>query len=1310
MVKCLLRYRLLLTILLAASVLVCGAVWLLWTPTGVHWLLGEVSRWSPVRIEARQVIGRMADDLLLEGLHIRWSEGMAKIDTLHFCWRPILLFKGQIKVEELALVGVNVQLQAPGEDKEVGGPAAEFSWPQVTGLPRWLQGKVEFLRVEDLIWGRPDQGSLLMKELTACLAWRSGVLSASDLTAITPLARAEGWMEASFIKPALRLEIDAELAEPAAGMDGLSLTMRLEPARRPELLSGNMRIVANSGQVQRLQLATELGVAEKVIKARHFELIRPGLPGMVSGQGEVVLSGHEPFLSLQAKVADLDLSPEAGVPTDLSGTLDLRGSRRHYEGCFTLADKVPGWRAIRLSGRFAGDLQGVTLSRLDGIWLNGTLQGELKTTWMKGIALSGSLQGRNLNPGGIAPEWPGRVNLDASGVFSRTEKGLFEAAVKGELRESTLRDMTLTAKVDAGLRGEDLQITTLELRGEGFEVSAQGSLMERLNLEVNIEKFSSLVPRMRGRLQAQGWMRWHNRHLTGSITGQGTDLLINGLRVAELKLAAIPKEEGQPFNIKVGAQKVLYGQRQIDTAALDISGMPAKHNARLTLQWLTGEACATASGAYLNKKWIGTLIHLSGRDTDTGEWNSKAPAKLEVSVNGFKLSPLRIVGVQGENLQLSADISRNPMRGFLQGEWHELNLTRANSWLRNMDISGRSFGSVRIRWLANDRLELGGRVGAVGKLIRRDMELDLREAVAELDWDESGLKALCDVKLSSGGGLRGRFSSDQPARLKIPERGEINLSWDALDLVYLRPWLPCPLTVEGQLSGQIKGEWLPELQLVLGGRTCVAGGNLEWQDEEGRITAALRTLDLNWVWRNEALSGEFSVMLVDYGQAQGSFRFPLPARLPTAMLSEGPVHGALTTKVQEKGMLAAIFPGLLQESRGELNLKLRVGGTWQTPHFSGSLLLAKAGAYLPAAGIDLKEVGIQARLSKDRIWIDSFEASSGPGRIQGSATMRLSNWSVANYQATLKGKRFQTINLPELQVLSDLKLNVEGTKKELSVRGEVVLSELIVLGRQSPAPLRQSPDVIVVDAVEAPKRELPVILDAQVRVMLGERVLVKVGGIDAHLAGGVNLSVKDLDDIAAQGEIHVVRGFYSGHGLHLPITRGSLLFAGGPADQPTLDILALRKVGEVRAGVQVAGTPRAPLVKLYSEPSMPDTDILAYIVLGRPLGEDRGQADMLMLAAAALLSKGESVVLQDRLKRRLGVDVLEVEAGDGDVSTSMVTVGKYLSPKLYISFGYSLFTDTNEIGLRYGITENWEIESKMGIESGVDLYYKIEFE
>jgi translocation and assembly module TamB len=651
-----------------------------------------------------------------------------------------------------------------------------------------------------------------------------------------------------------------------------------------------------------------------------------------------------------------------------------------------------------------------------------------------------------------------------------------------------------------------------------------------------------------------------------------------------------------------------------------------------------------------------------------------------------------------------------PRQGEAKLDWQDLDLTLFGPWLKPAVISGRSSGDSRLRWLPDGGIDLAGRAEATGTLVHGEIQLAVRQVRTEFAWNADGLRATLAAELAEGGRLGARLGSTQPGRLALPERGSIEADWAELDLARLRPWLPQGLELAGRLEGKTAGDWQPGEQLTLTGEAAVDQGRLSWRSQDGEVAAAVRTARLDWEWRGETLAGGLEVALAEYGEAKGTFRLPLPARLPVALNPAGPLLVTLEAKAREQGLLAAVFPGLVQKSRGELELHAQVGGTWQDPDLAGSVRLSGAGAYFPVAGIELREVALAGELAGDELRIASFSARSGSGQVGGSGSVRLQRWRPAAFSGTLKGERFEAVHLPELQVLVNPDLTFEGTVERLQVRGEVRLPELMVLGREQRGVVRESSDVVIIGAAESAERTLPFELDIQVQVILGERVLVKVAGVDARLTGELDLRVDSPEMITGRGQINVAQGIYSTYGAQLKIERGRLLYSGGPIDQPTLDILALRTVGEVKAGVQVSGTPRTPVVKLYSEPAMPDTDVLAYIILGHPLGEDSGQAGLLTAAAGALLARGESTVLQDRIKRRLGVDVLTVESGGGDVAGSMVTIGKYLSPKLYLSFGQSLFADANEARLRYNISKKWELESKAGAESsGVDLYYKIEF-
>jgi translocation and assembly module TamB len=97
------------------------------------------------------------------------------------------------------------------------------------------------------------------------------------------------------------------------------------------------------------------------------------------------------------------------------------------------------------------------------------------------------------------------------------------------------------------------------------------------------------------------------------------------------------------------------------------------------------------------------------------------------------------------------------------------------------------------------------------------------------------------------------------------------------------------------------------------------------------------------------------------------------------------------------------------------------------------------------------------------------------------------------------------------------------------------------------------------------------------------------------------------------------------------------------------------------------------------------------------------QSALLAQAAGALLSSGKSASLQDDLKKRFGIDTFNVDSQGGDFRNSIVSVGKYLTPDLYVSIGRSIFTGDNQFTVTYSLSKNWEVQSKTGNESGATL-------
>jgi translocation and assembly module TamB len=199
--------------------------------------------------------------------------------------------------------------------------------------------------------------------------------------------------------------------------------------------------------------------------------------------------------------------------------------------------------------------------------------------------------------------------------------------------------------------------------------------------------------------------------------------------------------------------------------------------------------------------------------------------------------------------------------------------------------------------------------------------------------------------------------------------------------------------------------------------------------------------------------------------------------------------------------------------------------------------------------------------------------------------------------------------------------------------------------------------------------------------------------------------------LRGEGRIQVGEGRYAAYGPSLAIERGVLSFIG-PIDNPGIDVLAVRKTPTVTAGVQVRGTVQRPQVTLYSDPALPDTEKLSWLVLGHGLDKG-GQQEfaLLQIAAGALMSQTESVNFQAQLADALRIDTFELRAGEGeDLTSTVVSVGKRLSSRAILSYEQSLDGLSQVVKVLYQLSPRVRLEAQAGQQSSFDVFYTREYD
>ncbi len=185
-------------------------------------------------------------------------------------------------------------------------------------------------------------------------------------------------------------------------------------------------------------------------------------------------------------------------------------------------------------------------------------------------------------------------------------------------------------------------------------------------------------------------------------------------------------------------------------------------------------------------------------------------------------------------------------------------------------------------------------------------------------------------------------------------------------------------------------------------------------------------------------------------------------------------------------------------------------------------------------------------------------------------------------------------------------------------------------------------------------------------------------------------------------------GIYKAYGQDLTLERGRVVFAGGPLDNPGLDLRAYRKADDgVVAGLNIRGTLKAPETTIYSDPAMAQDQALAYILLGHPLGQSTPQEGSLLANAANSLGLKGGNLLAKKLGARYGLEEAKIESTGGLKEASLV-VGKYLSPRLYVTYGIGLFEPVSTFRIRYLLGREWSLQAEQGAETSADFLYTVE--
>jgi translocation and assembly module TamB len=1241
--------RAMLFLLILVMLFAVAAGFLLATERGLHWALAGAARVLPGKLTVETASGRIIGPLEVAGLQYETDEASVSLDAFIFDWKPRALLSGRLRTTEVTAQGLTVRVKPP-EAKPSPKAPSEIRFP--------LEIILENVSLRDVsIYPSDADSPFVVEALDA------------DATVGPRKARIR---DLHVKMPELRVRVAGDI-EPRKDYP---MDLRVEWSAEPPGVSplhgeGEVR-----GTVKQLEVLQHLsGPGEATLRATAENLLsEPAWQGalVVTEMSLQKLQTTWPGVNVAGRIT----GEGKGAGMVFQGSLSL--SENRYGSAlvdFALQSKDGGWDISKLIVSRPEEESRIEVSgnyRVEA----GEDRFDLAGRWQ---ALQWPPTGQDAHVRSSAGDFSVRGTLGAYALE-------VETAVGG--RQIPQGRWTLSG---SGSRTA-LVLDTIQAALLNGELSGSGEVRWRPELSWSVQiDGNSLDP-------GQHWLQWPGRlALTASASGKGTAR--KSLSVQRLEGVL----RGHPF--QVGGSLDLNGQHytvsgvalRSGSAELKASGSVKE---RLDLSWEIdaadlsdllpqGQGSLRGSGKVTGARKAPRIsAALQGTGIAVQAYRVGAlEAELDLDLEERVASHLR---VNADTLVLAGrSMERLQLNGTGSASAHRLNLNAVSDEAAfNMAVAG-GYGNGQWSGVVEDVRLAAVRLG-VWELAEPGGVNVARDAIATED--------LCWVNDPSKVCLQADWhrSRDGRARMVLAR----------LPLAVFQSGLPPTLEPDGYLDGEADVTYTAERVLRGSAVLRTDGGALTYTAGwERPLVLRFDVGTLNLQVDAADLHADLTLSLADGGAVAGALRIapftPLDLANGKKLLS-----GSLRGEMRELGWVPAFLPALT-DVQGVVRSDLALAGTMERPTVRGTVAVDGARADVPTLGIRFEEIRLEAASREERSMAVEGQATSGGGQVTLIGEVDLA--PQAGFPATLalSGEKVEIVNLPEARVLASPDLRIRFEREGIGVSGKVV----VPWARIEPADLSGgvplSRDVVIVteDAgeVTAPRRRVV----SRVRLTLGEEVAFSGFGLTGRIMGSVSVVDTPEKLTTGQGELQIIDGKYKAYGQNLEITRGRLLFTGGPIDDPGLDVRAVRHTGELESGVDVRGTLQEPRMELFSSPSLDQTDALSYLVLGRSSEQVSGDEGQMLYDAALSLGLTGGGLLAQQIGSTFGIEDIEIERGTA-AEDATVFIGKYLSPRLYVSYGIGLFDPVSTFRMRYQLSSKWLVQTEYGFESGGDLIYRIE--
>lgn len=698
-------------------------------------------------------------------------------------------------------------------------------------------------------------------------------------------------------------------------------------------------------------------------------------------------------------------------------------------------------------------------------------------------------------------------------------------------------------------------------------------------------------------------------------------------------------------------------------------------------------AAATLNGAFTNPDGNLTLVATATKDQDTASISGAfQKIQQQVTISELEIKPnkgrLRANGIIDLDLK-NNDIEVSAKNFNLDNiKWLDLTLPA--------DIKGQVGGQLQLTGLATNP-SVKGAVDFTGHYQQLPLHVELKGhrnkndiAIESMSLDLDGNRLL----QASGVYNPQKVDIFLESR-RLPTRSLTSLGAN------LNPGL---LDLELRLSGkaqapQLNGQLRYDLEPV----NNDGGNETSHYSAIATIRTREETLDIDTHFtRNEAALGQLTTLipLAPYSDIW------LNQALPDDKLLT-PLHATVQANMDLQPLSSFINADMHRIS-GQIDSTVKLSGTLKDPRFSGVIDLTSANYENTLLGTQVRKINCHINISNHQASIsqcDANDSNSGRYNISGDAQLPTDD-SNGNIDLSIKVDHVNIIRRPDIESQTTGEFRLKGDFDEALASGHMNIAPLDISteaswGDSIPA-IEIEKEVLDTPNAREPALKLPRIL-LDLTFSADQKAYVRGRGLDAELQGSINVR-GDTKNPNYYGQFKTVRGHLEVFGKRFTLQEGQADVANNSV---SFTVPSVYEKDGTTIYAELYGTEEEIKIRLSSIPSMPEDEILAFIIFGKAL-QKITPFEAVRLAGAIQTLRGGKPFFDPVGSARdiLGVDTIAISSESDGLN---VGVGKYINEKVYLEIERNPNPSQPWRGnVKIEVTPSVNLETSTGGSSGIE--------